>query len=239
MPPKSSASIWFGRIGSPFSEFGIAIGILYMLDRLLRRVSKRSGLFVYELMAQPISDKPLLPDRFARNVRSALLGAGNTELRRMPVRPEILENRFSQRAQCLGVFRSGEMIGYIWFCFGSYQEDEVRCTYRLKNPDESVFDFDLYIFPEHRMGVGFAAVWHAANAYLHGLGVRHSYSRMTRFNLASRRAHLRLGSRCVARAIFLRLGSVEWMCASTAPYFWCTWSLRSRPSLNLGDRTVN
>ena len=66
----------------------------------------------------------------------------------MPARPEIKEARFRQNALCLGTFVKGQLVGYIWFCFGSYEEDEVRCTYVLVNPNQSVFDFDLYILPE-------------------------------------------------------------------------------------------
>ena len=40
------------RIVGPFKEFGLAAGALYALDRALRGISPRFGLFVYELMVQ-------------------------------------------------------------------------------------------------------------------------------------------------------------------------------------------
>lgn len=54
------------------------------------------------------------------------------------------------------------------------------------------------------MGTAFLAVSHGLNQYLHERGIVQTYSRMTRFNLPSRRAHARLGSACVGRAVFLR-----------------------------------
>ena len=38
-------------------------------------------------------------------------------------------------------------------------------VYKRQPPDRSVFDFDLYVMPEHRLGLGFMAVWHGANHY--------------------------------------------------------------------------
>jgi hypothetical protein len=106
----------------------------------------------------------------------------------------------------------------MWFCRGGYEEDEVRCTFVLGRAHESVFDFDFYIFPEHRMGLAFVGLWNAANEYLHGAGVRYTFSRLTRFNLASRRAHRHLGWRVVGRALFLCLGQVQCMLATVFPY---------------------
>jgi len=36
------------------------------------------------------------------------------------------EERLAQNAICLGAFAKGAMIGYMWFCSRSYDEDEVR-----------------------------------------------------------------------------------------------------------------
>jgi hypothetical protein len=152
---------------------------------------------------------------------------------RMPAREDIKAARFDQGAVCLGAYRKGELIGYIWFCFAQYEEDEVRCTYELVDAAHSVFDFDLYVLPEHRMGIGFVAIWHGANAYLHERGIRYTFSRLTRFNVASSRSHAHLGWRCAARAFFFQAGRLELMAASAFPYVACTWSTRQRPRIRL------
>ncbi|MGQ0834946.1 MAG: GNAT family N-acetyltransferase [Gammaproteobacteria bacterium] len=169
-------------------------------------------------MVQPIVDKPLLPARMARNFESRQITRGDPELELMPAQPDIRQSRFDQNAICLGAFFKGQLIGYIWFCFREYAEDEVRCTFLLRPENEAVFDFDLFVLPEHRMGFGFAGIWNAANEFLRKRGARFTFSRVTRFNLATRRAHRRLGAKVAARAIFLKLWGVELMFATIAPY---------------------
>ena len=79
----------------------------------------------------------------------------------------------------------------------------------------------------------FVAIWHGANAYLHERGVRYTFSRLTRFNLASRRSHAHLGWRRAAQAVFLQAGRVEVMLANAAPYVACTWKSSQRTRLRL------
>src|SRR5262245_29444679 len=154
------------RFAAPIREFGWLAGLAYLVDRGLNSISSRFRLYVYEIMVQPISSKPLLPAGLARHLEVREIRRGDPEIDLMPARPEIKLSRFAQNAMCLGVFKRGQFIGYIWFCFGRYDEDEVRCTFTLTPTDKSVFDFDLFLFPEHRMGLGFVGTWHCANAYL-------------------------------------------------------------------------
>jgi hypothetical protein len=207
------------RLISPFKEFGWFGGLLYSIDRVVRTVSPRLRLYFYELMVQPVADKPLLPARFASRFEIREIKRGDPLVDLMPARSEIKESRFEQHAICLGAFQNGQLIGYIWFCFRSYEEDEVRCTFVVTPPDEAVFDFDLYLFPEQRMGLGFAAIWDGANAFLLNRGVKFSFSRLTRFNLASRHAHKHLGWKLVGRAMFLQAWRLEVMLATIFPYW--------------------
>jgi hypothetical protein len=216
------------RVTGPFKEFGLLAGALYVLDRLLRAVSPGLGLYVYELMVHPISGKALLPPNLTTNLRFAEIGPGHPDILLMPARDEIKAQRFEQGARCLGVYRKDHLIGYVWFSFNRYEEDEVRCTYELADAARSVFDFDLYVLPEHRLGIGFMAIWHGANDYLRERGIHYTFSRLTRFNLASRRAHAHLGWRRAGRAMFLRVWAVEAMLATISPYVALTWSRRVR-----------
>lgn len=208
----------FRRIAGPFREFGAVAGLLYSVDRILSAISPRARLHVYELMVQPITDKPLLPRNFKQSLAMRRILPGDAELAMMPVRPEVMAARIAQDATCLGAFKNGNLIGYMWFCERSYDEDEVRCTYVLERPEESVFDFDFYLYPEHRMGLGFVAIWDGANEFLTSRGIRYTFSRLTRFNLASRRAHRHLGWKLVGRALFLQLWRLEVMFATISPY---------------------
>lgn len=221
------------RVLGPFKEFGFWAGALYAADRALRSLSPRLGLYVYELMVQPISGKPLLPPNLAKNLHFAEISRGDPAVALMPAREEIKAQRFDQGARCLGVYRKDKLIGYLWMSFGRYEEDEVRCTYELTAAGQSVFDFDLYVLPEHRMGIGFMAIWHGANQFLRERGILYTFSRLTRFNVASRRSHAHLGWKKVGQAVFLQLWLLELMVSSVAPYFALTWAPTQRVRMRL------
>jgi len=221
------------RFLSPFRKFGLLAGALYAADRLLRPLSPGLGIYCYEFMVQPIGDKALLPPNLAKNLRFTEIGRGHPAVDAMPARAEIKSSRFDQGAICLGAYRKDTLIGYAWFCFKAYEEDEVRCTYELAEPERSVFDFDFYILPEHRMGIGFLAIWHGANEYLRARHIRYTFSRLTRFNLASRKAHAHLGWKRVGRAVFFQAWKLELMLADRAPFVFLSTPGGKRPRLRL------
>jgi hypothetical protein len=224
----------FDKLISPFREFGAA-GLVYGLDRVLRRLHPRLGLVMYDLMAQPVSNAPLLPPGLARNLSFRELAADSAEVAAMAARPDVKAQRFAQGATAIGVFRKDELLGYVWFCRNLYIEDEARCVYVLARPDTSVFDFDLVVSPTARMGLGFGAVWHCANQYLSARGVQTSYSRVTRFNLASARAHQRLGARRIGTALFVQAGRAELMVANLKPYISASMARDAKATLLLNS----
>jgi len=217
----------------PFREFGLGVGLLYSIDRVLQGLSSGLRLYAYEIMVQPITDRPLLPARLRKRLEIREIKQGDPEVQLMPARPEIRESRFKQNAICLGAFQNGQFIGYIWFCFRAYDEDEVRCTFVLHPEPESVFDFDLYIFPEHRLGLAFVGIWSGANEFLSARGIKYTYSRLTRFNVASARAHEHLGWKQVGAAVFLQAWRVELMAATIFPYVHVSFTRNNRARLNL------
>ncbi len=206
------------KLIGPFKEFGFFAGLLYGVDRVLQGLSPNLRLYFYELLVQPIPEGSLLPSRLAKSLEMREIAPGDPEIARMPARPEIKESRFKQNAVCLGAFQKNQFIGHIWLCFHAYEEDEVRCTFVLPEGNQAVFDFDLYVFPEYRMGLGFAGIWNGANEFLRNRGVKCSFSRLTRFNLASRRAHQQLGAQRVGRVFVLQAWQVEFMLATVSPY---------------------
>jgi hypothetical protein len=221
------------KLISPFQEFGFFAGLLYAVDRLLQRVSPNFRLYFYELVVQPIPEAPLLPSNLARALEIREIRSSDPEIALMPARPDIKESRFKQNAICLGAFKKSAFVGHIWFCFHAYEEDEVRCTFVLPEGEQAVFDFDLYLFPEHRMGLGFAGIWDGANKFLRSRGVKFSFSRLTRFNLASRRAHMRLGAQRVGCLFVLQAWRIEFMVATVAPYVHVSLGERDRARVKL------
>jgi hypothetical protein len=229
---------WSRRWSAPFREFGWGAGALYVLDRLLQALSPHLRLHVYEFMVQPIGGKPLLPPNLVRNLSFREIVNGDAEIALMPAREDIKALRFEQGARCIGAYRKGELIGYLWYCTDRYHEDEVRVTYELVDRAASIFDFDLYVMPPHRLGLGFLGVWYGANEHLAPRGVRHTFSRLTRFNVASRRAHAHLGWRRVGCGLFLRAWGAEFMLATVAPFVGATFGPRQRIVLKLGPEAL-
>jgi hypothetical protein len=221
------------RIAAPFREFGLAAGLMYVSGRMLQALSPRLGLRVYDLVAQPVSAQAPEGPRRGQELTMRRLHPGDPEVNVMPARPEIKESRFRQGAICLGAFRGPNFIGHIWFALSGYEEDEVRCTFETLPPAQTAFDFDLYIFPEYRMGRAFMNVWNGANDFLRERGIRYTCSRIARFNTASRNAHARLGARRIGRAIFLQAWTVEFMMATIPPYLHFGVSPNSRVLLRL------
>ena len=220
-------------LAGPFREFGWAAGTAYVINRMLQSLSSSLGLHVYEFMVQPIDGKPLLPPNLSRNLSFREILQGDPAIAAMPAREDIKASRFKQGARCLGAYRKGQLIAYLWYATGRYQEDEVRCDYVLVDSAASVFDFDLFVLPAYRLGIGFLGMWHGANEMLAPQGVRYTFSRLTRFNVASRRAHAHLGWKRVGVGVFLRLWGAEIMASSVSPYIGATFGQRQRLTLRL------
>lgn len=226
------------RLDEPFRSFGPWSGLLYVADRLLRRLSPRLNLNVYEFVMQPVPEKPLLTPRLAANLRFAEVGPDDDAIARMPAPPEVKAARFAQGARCIGMWRKEEFAGFLWFCGNGYVEDEVRCVYSLAEPQTSVFDFDVYVMPQHRKSLAFVGLWHGANQRFREAGVVRSYSRISRFNLASRSAHARMGAQRVGFAVFFVAWGLELMLASVSPYLALTWRGRAPVRLHLPTAPV-
>lgn len=225
------------RCTAPFKEFGVTGGLLYVVDRLASRVSPRLRLFAYELMVQPVKSEPILVPERTKNLTFKELCRGDPDIDLIPARENVKATRFEQGARCLGVYRGHSLIGYIWLCLGKYAEDEVRCTYHMTPAECSAFDFDLYVMPDHRLGIAFAAIWHGANEFLRARKVKQTFSRVSRFNVASRRAHARLGSHSVGQALFFKAYQLELLIANLPPYVAFTWAPAQRANLRLSCDT--
>jgi len=175
-------------------------------------------LFFYEFMVQPIPEKPLLPERFSKYISVREILPGDPLLNNLPISAEVIEARFKQSSVCLAAFQKEEFIGYQWFCFGPYEEDEVYTRFVPLPESEAVFDYDIYLLPEKRFGLGFTGLWNASNQYLRNKGFLYTFSRVSRFNTGSRRAHKHLKCRCVGRAVYLHVHDMQILFASVFPF---------------------
>jgi len=116
--------------------------------------------------------------------------------------------RARQGSACLGVWRRDALVAVTWLTAGVFDEDEVFV--RFQPPPGAAWDTGMTIAPAARGGRAFAALWAATRAWAEPLGLRWSISRIADYNLASRRAHARLGAVEIGRVSVLRFGNRQW-----------------------------
>ncbi len=233
-PARGRVSV-LTRTLAPLRQFGFWPGLAYLVDRALSALPGRLRLRYYDFLAQPIGPEPLLPERFTRSIVVRAIAPGDPALAAMPVTPALNAQRFAEGASCLGAFRDDVLLAYLWFSDGAHREDEVRCDYVLEPAASSVFDFDVFVLPEHRVGFAFAALWEGARRHQLARGKQRSFSRVSRFNTDSIRAHRRLGARRIGSALVLQLAAVELLVGLRPRCLALTAAARSRPRLVLRD----
>lgn len=148
---------------------------------------------------------------------------------------ETLAYRHGQGAICLGAFKDGRLIGWLWLCLGPYLEDEVRAYFIP--PARTAWDFDVYVAPEYRATFALPRLWDAANQFLQKRGSYGTMSRISALKPESINAHKRLGAISVGWACFLHCRKAQLALSSTSPYvhfsFWrAPWYRLSLPPKN-------
>lgn len=224
---------WYA-IRDSFRQLGGWNASLYLADRLLRAASgNRVRLIRYLLVAQPVPALPMDSVRPSSTSPVHEVGSGHPMVERFPRPSEVIAWRFASGAVCYVAEVRGRFAGFLWLAFGGYDEDEVRCRYEFVDPASSVWDYDVYVEPEFRLGRTFVRLWDTANRRLAAEGVRWSFSRISAFNASSLAAHRRMGIRTLFSATFVCLGPLQLMLAGAAPFVHLGWSRRSRPVLRL------
>ena len=215
------------KLSAAVKEFGIAHACVYMVDRSLNRLGGR--VLLYRIVAQPVLGQALLGQTRGQTITVRQVSADDNALKQMPLDRRVIDYRAEQNAVCLGAFQGGQMIGCLWLCLGPYLEDEVRCRFVPVPLGKAAWDFDIYLLPEHRVGLAFARLWDEANRFLRERGIACSMSRISALNRRSLAAHARLGARTVGTAFFLRIGQMQLTLASLSPNFHLSLSARQIP----------
>lgn len=223
--------IW-QRLSPLVRELGVSTAFLYLLDRLLRRVNKRSGLYYYLFVVQPLANQPRLPATRGKAFEFRLLRAPEAVLDILGRPSDVINQRFAQGAQCLVATKNDALVGCIWFVRHAYAEDEVRVDYLLPQDDGCVWDFDVFVAESERLGFLFAKQWDVFDALLKSQGIRHTVSRINAFNQRSVASHRSLGAQDCGWALFLRFGPSQWMLSAQRPFV----AFGGRPSLHVGPK---
>lgn len=225
--------LW-SRLRKSVDELGAVVTTQHFIDRALSSVSAgRARLITYALMAQPIGADALARVRSDANTVVQELHPGEPLVDALPRPAAINLQRWADGAQCLAATVKGAFAGTIWIARGHYDEDEVRCLYRLADAAGSVWDYDVYVTPRYRGGRLLARLWQATDARLAAQGVRWSFSRIAMANPGSMAAHRRMGARRVGFAGFLVLGPWQLAMFSLSPFVHVSLHARSRPTVQL------
>lgn len=197
------------KLRANIAELGGCNALLWCVGRGFGRLGLPVRFVRYYFVAQPVPDRPALGERRGRTIAVRRLAPDDPALAQLPLTQDVLDYRFGQGAVCFAAFNGAEVLGCLWFCFGTYREDEVRCLYRLQPAHMTAWDFDVYVSPPARGTFAFLRLWDEANAYLRARGARWSLSRISAFNPASLTAHARLGARRTGSALFLLAGPLQ------------------------------
>jgi hypothetical protein len=190
-------------------RLGVIDAALLVTARTLGFLTRgRAQLEKYYFLAQLV---PRAPDRAFRagGIAVAEVFADDPRLVEFERPMDELARRFANSSRCFAAWHGETLAGFLWFTEQRYDEDEVRCTFRIHPLDRAVWDFDVHIVPRFRLGRTFALLWESAFAAMRERDVRWSISRVSAFKAESIRAHQRLGARCTGSAVFLLLGSLQ------------------------------
>lgn len=222
------------RLGRTLQSLGWVDGLLYLIDRTLRRASGgRVRLIKYRLVAQPLGMASTLPMRGSGSTRVELAGPDHRHAGTFPRPPWVIAMRYRNGARCLVATVKDQFAGYLWWQREHYDEDEVRCRFVLSDAAVSAWDFDVYVEPRYRLGRTMALLWQAAEGQLMSEGVRWSFSRISAFNAESLTSHARLGAVVCATAHFLVVGRLQVSLIGQPPFLHLSLSDASRPLLRL------
>src|SRR5262245_18494642 len=72
-------------------------------------------------------------------------------LTRCQNRPHLFRNRFEANDYCVVATVDGRIVAYQWFCARPLYREE-RYGYAIEVPPDSIYEYDVFILPEHRLG---------------------------------------------------------------------------------------
>lgn len=203
----------------------------YALDYALQGVSRHAAAHKYYIVAQPTTRAQRLGAGHGQSIQTREIFSDDPCIAQFPRSPDVIAKRFAQGARCYGAFSDNQLAGIIWLQAGEYFEDEIRGHFRWVPQRDAVWSFDVYVAPEHRIGMTFIKLWQDTEARLHDQGIRYTIGRISAFNVRSRASHQRMGWHEVGQCVFIVLGKWQWMLSSQRPYIHFSASSKNVPSL--------
>ena len=221
------------KAASIVRELGWPTAVLYALDRAFDRIGVYIRVNPCVLVAQPVLNSRLLPERRSKSIAVRQIPADDPLLQGLPLSPETLAHRTDAGIVCIAAFKESELVGCQWLTLGGHEDEQFRVRLVPQPEASSVWDFDIYLDPTQRSTFVFARLWDATFEFLTKRGVRWSMSYISTFNPGSLASHRRLGALPVGRALFVRLGPWQLILTSLRPFILISSGPNSRPTLRV------
>jgi hypothetical protein len=200
----------FTRLTNTCKELGPVDTLVHACNRILTIFFRgRATIYKYYITKQPVKSPSLMPEGKGKEIEVREIERDDPLCLQFDRPAAVIQARFNQGGHCYAAFRRGELAGYLWLNFGKYQEDEARCTFILTPMDKSAWDYDVYIFPKHRLSFTFPKLWEYANQAMAERGIEQTYSRISYYNIGSLGSHKKLGSHIIGSIYFLQFLQVQ------------------------------
>ena len=188
-------------------SLGAVDAFVFALHRVVNLLSLRSlSIQRFYLFAQPLVKVPQLSKRRGGAITVSLCTDADRLVNELPRPRQELEARLQAGSTCYIAEVDDVIAGCMWLHRGRYFEEELGVVVRCEPLDACVWDYDVFVLPEHRGGFVFPKLWSEVAQRLMAEGVTHSVSLAYAHNDASIRSHCRMGSFAIGSGLLLAMG---------------------------------
>lgn len=221
------------KVNSLFLQLGFFDSLLFIFARILDLLPFSARIVKYYFFAQELSQKKFLPSTKGKKITVSEDSIDRILLCPLPRPPEVIALRYAQGAVCMAAYNEKKVfVGCLWYVKGAYEEDEVRCLYKI-TAKNALWDFDVYVDPKYRLSPVFLKLWDETSSRLFKEGYRWSISRISAFNSNSISSHSRMGAKIVGWAVYICAGSFQLTITNLLPFIHISFNKASRPTLKL------
>lgn len=204
---------------SDIRRIGFLGWFTYSVGRFLDVVSggcaQLTSLWIY---AQNVSEIPSVSARQNDRIQVRVVGIDQLPESAFDRPTDAISERFAQGSICIAALKDAELVGFMWLQYESLRERLVRCDFVPLPNGRACWDFDVFVAPPFRMSRTFGRLWYHAKSQLQARGIETTLSWIAFDNIASRRAHERMGARRIGWTLILTVAKAQLLLASTSPY---------------------
>ncbi len=209
------------RLKSLIQQLGYSATVSYLISTFLEKICGIE-MHHYRFYSQPISATPRVATHKLDRYQFSWLDKPEKILDELQRPRQVIENRFQQDSICLVAAQKDKLQGCLWLNKSKYIEDQVRATYHF--PENTVWDYDVYVTPKKRFTILFAALWDTADTWMKEHNYVSSLSRISVENAPSIRSHEAAGAK-----------QIGWMIAIIIKHWQITLSDKS-PKLHFSSK---